>query len=108
MIFHVCKKEVWEKEKESGSFGKQELETYGLIHSSRKEGLRKILPRFSDIGTYVVLYIDEDPIQDKIFYEEKDKDKFYPHFHEPIDISRIEKTEPLKTFIETNLKEKDR
>ena len=108
MIFHVCKKEVWEEEKESGSFGKHELTAYGLIHSSEKEGLRKILSRFSDTQTYVVLYIDEDPIQDKIVYEEKDKEKLYPHFHEPIDIGLIVKTEPLKTFIETKFGEASR
>ncbi len=108
MIFHVCKKEVWEKEKESGWFGKQELETYGLIHSSEKEGLQKILPRFSDIEGQLVLYIDEAPIREKISYEEKDKKKLYPHFHEPIDISLVVKTEPLKTFIDTGFEEEGR
>ncbi|MCR4633068.1 MAG: DUF952 domain-containing protein [Erysipelotrichaceae bacterium] len=108
MIFHVCRKEVWEKEKESGYFGKQELETYGLIHSSEKEGLKKILSRFTETEEYIVLYINEDPVRDKIFYEEKDKEKLYPHFHERIDIGLIEKTEPLKTFIGTGLKEEER
>lgn len=102
MIYHVCKKEVWEKEKRNSSFGEEELKNYGFIHSSVKKGLSKIISRFKETEEYVVLTIDEEKIRDLIFYEEKDSEHLYPHFREKIDRSLIVKEEGLNAFLSRN------
>lgn len=99
MIYHVCRKEDFEKEKDDGLFGSAELGTYGFIHSSTKEGLKKILPRFEKTEELVVLYIDEDELKEKIRYEDKDQQHLYPHFYEPIDASSIKEIKTLNEWV---------
>ena len=100
MIYHVCQKEVWEKEKGNPLFGESEMKDYGFIHSSTKTGLKKILKRFTDTDNLLVLSIDETKIREKIVYEDKDKDHLYPHFYEKIPASAIVKTEPLNEYLQ--------
>ncbi len=95
MIFHVCRKESWENEKDQTLFGQEEMDRYGFIHSSTRKGLERILGRFENKEDYVVLLIDEESIKDKIVYEEKDRERLYPHFYEKIDTSCIKEVKEL-------------
>ncbi len=106
MIFHICKKEVWAKEKDNIYFGEEEIRRYGFIRSSTEEGLKKILDRFTDPKDHIILSIDEGPIRDRIVYEEKDEEKLYPHFYEKIPASSTVKAEALNVFLFFKSKEK--
>lgn len=101
MIYHITKKEVWEKEKGNDRFGQDELDRYGLIHSSTLEGILKIIGRYADdAASYLVLYIDEEAIRDQIRYEEKDPDHLFPHFYELIDIRHVKSVRPLDEYLD--------
>jgi len=99
MIYHICLKTDWEKEKENKCFGETEIQKYGFIHSSTKEGLQKIIKRFENTDEYIVLVIDEKPIEEIIRYEEKDANHLYPHFYELIDMKAIKETCSLNDFL---------
>lgn len=102
MIFHVCRKTTWEEEKKNNCFGKEEMNTYGFIHTSTRQGLSKILSRFKEKEDYVVLSIDETDLNEDIVYEEKDKDHLYPHFYKLIPASSIREVFDLNTYLNQN------
>ncbi|MBQ3295629.1 MAG: DUF952 domain-containing protein [Erysipelotrichaceae bacterium] len=99
MIYHICLKSDWNKEKENRYFGEMEMQKYGFIHSSTIEGLNKIIRRFDNKEDYVVLVIDEKPIDGIIRYEDKDAEHLYPHFYELIDMKVIKETCDLSDFL---------
>lgn len=100
MIYHVIDKKTWDKEKENNFFGQSEIKQYGFIHSSNLKGLYKIVNRFTaEIENYLVLIIDESQLTDRIVYEEKDKEKIFPHFYELIDIKHIIEIITLAEFL---------
>ena len=99
MIYHICLKTDWEKEKGNKRFGEIEIRKYGFIHSSTKEGLKKIIKRFDNTDEHIVLVIDEKPMEEIIRYEEKDANHLYPHFYELIDMRTIKETCDLSDFL---------
>ena len=103
MIYHVIKKDVWDKEKDDKGFGTEEIKKFGFIHSSTEEGLKKIMKRFEDdMESYLLLCIDEEAIKDKIRYEEKDNDHLFPHFTELIDVTLIKDIITLKEYLDSS------
>lgn len=100
MIYHICRKEDYLTEENKPFFGEREMKEYGFIHSSKKEGLDKILPRFmNDIDDYLILSIEEKGLADRIVYEEKDVRQLYPHFYELIPSKLIVGIEELSVFL---------
>ena len=102
MIYHICTKQDWEKEKGDRFFGETEIKKFGFIHSSNMEGIRRIIGRFDNVDDFVALSIDERMLEGKIRYEKKDADHLYPHFYEMIDREAIQEVSDLSDFLARN------
>ncbi len=101
LTYHILPKDVWEQESKNATFGHHEIEKYGFIHSSKLEGLGRIIHRYKDVDDYVALLIRIG--ENDITYEDKDIVHYYPHMYQPIDQKNIVKKLPLRDLIENKI-----
>lgn len=85
------KKSLWDKRKDLGSFGKEELLKEGFIHASNIDQFSKVSKKFKDeVEDIVILVLDESKLTSKVVFEDlKNKGEKYPHIYGEINKEAI-------------------
>ena len=98
-IFHITKREDWERAKREGVYRTPSLATEGFIHCSQADQVVRTANRlFSGQTGLVLLEIDVGDVTAEIRYENcEDGEELFPHIYGPIDpasIARVLTFEP--------------
>lgn len=91
MIYHMLPKVTWRKQDKTQPYVCDTLETEGFIHCTKElDRLVWVANHFypSEVGDFVVLYIDEAQVEAEIKWEEAD-DHFFPHIYGPLNCNSV-------------------
>lgn len=97
MIYHVTKKEEWEKALSKGVYEAASLQSEGFIHTSSVNQITGVLERyFENEKDLVLLHIDEEKLISPVKYQLAESvEEIFPHIFGPINLDAIAKTEML-------------
>ncbi|MEO6668334.1 MAG: DUF952 domain-containing protein [Ferruginibacter sp.] len=97
MIYHVTRKEDWEKALSDGFYEASSLKTEGFIHASAVNQITGVLERyFENEKELVLLYIDEDKVVAPIKYQLAESvQEIFPHIFGTLNLDAVVKTEIL-------------
>lgn len=97
MIFHITKKNTWEKALANKCFRTESLNTEGFIHCSPIEKIPEVVNNFYKGQTELVLLcIDESKVKSKIIREDLYGHGFeYPHIYGELNLDAVINTEDL-------------
>ena len=89
-IFHITTREVWEREKPSGSYRHESLETEGFIHCSNEGQVEATWRRiFGGESGLVVLEINVERLTSELRYEEGEPGEPFPHVYGPLNVDAV-------------------
>lgn len=96
IVYHVCKREDWQKFRENDSFlGSLKNQKNGFIHLSKASQLNRTLAKFfkgrSDLVCLLVRYPD---IEDQVKWE--GNSDLYPHLYGALPLSAVLKEQKLE------------
>lgn len=97
MIYHITKRDDWEKALSNGVYTAASLQTEGFIHTSSLNQVTGVLERyFENESDLVLLHIDEEKLVSPLKYElaESVQDVF-PHVFGPINLDAVTKTQMI-------------
>ena len=97
MIYHVTKKEDWEKALANGIYEAASLKSEGFIHTSAINQITGVLERyFENEKTLVLLHIDEEKLSSPVKYQLAETiEEIFPHVFGPINLDAVVKTEMI-------------
>lgn len=97
MIYHITKKEDWEKALNDGFYEAASLKTEGFIHTSELNQITGVLERyFENEKDLVLLHIDEKKLTSPLKYQlAKSVEEIFPHIFGPINLDAVAKSEML-------------
>lgn len=98
LIFHVCKREEWDKAREVGHYaGSSQDQADGFIHLSSFEQVRvSVAKHRAGQDDLVILCVDPMKVaKATLRWEESRGGKLFPHIYGVIEIDSIVRTEPL-------------
>ncbi|HEY5883914.1 MAG TPA: DUF952 domain-containing protein [Pyrinomonadaceae bacterium] len=86
-IFHITKRDEWERAKQAGSYRAPSLATEGFIHCSTSDQVVQTANRlFRGQSGLVLLEIDTNQVGAEIKYENcEDGQENFPHIYGPLD-----------------------
>lgn len=89
-IFHITTVEVWEKQKPTGSYRSDSLETEGFIHCSDEGQVEPTWRRiFGGKSGLIVLEINVEQLESELRYEQGQPDEMFPHIYGPINVEAV-------------------
>ena len=89
-IFHITTREVWEREKPSGSYRHESLETEGFIHCSNEGQVEATWRRiFDGKSGLVVLEINVERLTSELRCEEGEPGEMFPHVYGPLNVDAV-------------------
>ncbi|MEO7524736.1 MAG: DUF952 domain-containing protein [Ferruginibacter sp.] len=93
MIYHVTKKEDWEKALQKGFYEAASLKTEGFIHTSSVNQVTGVLERyFENEKELLLLHIDEEKLQSPLKYEmAASVQEIFPHVFGTINLDAVVK-----------------
>ena len=90
IIFHISKREQWEKTKLERVYRTDTLASQGYIHCSNSQQIVKVANvKYHGQKELVLLYITTDRVQSEIKYENAGNEELYPHIYGPLNIDAI-------------------
>lgn len=97
MIYHVLKKENWQKAVEQGFYEAESLASEGFIHASKIHQVAGVLDRyFKGQQDLVVLHIDEHKLISPFTYEFSDSvNEEFPHIFGKLNLDAVLNVEEL-------------
>ena len=97
MIFHVTKKEAWEKAICNGFYATSSLKSEGFIHTSNLHQVKGVLERYyKNEDDLILLHIDEDLLTATLKFELSESlNEIFPHIFGPLNLEAVIKTESL-------------
>jgi uncharacterized protein (DUF952 family) len=97
MIYHVTKKEDWEKAVLKGYYEAASLHSEGFIHNSTMNQVAAVLDRYyKNEKNLLLLHIDETKLTAPLKYElAPSVNEMFPHVFGPINLDAVIKTEAL-------------
>lgn len=97
MIYHVTRKQDWEKALSAGFYEAASLQTEGFIHSSAINQITGVLERyFENEKELVLLHIDEGKLTAPLKYQLAESvGEVFPHIFGPLNLDAVVKTEML-------------
>ncbi len=90
-IYHITKRDNWNKAKEKGSYDFCSLSKDGFIHCSAEDQVMRIANGiFRGQSDLVLLEIDKELVKSKIVYENLEGgDENFPHIYGPINVNAV-------------------
>ena len=89
-IFHITTREVWERQKPSGSYRHESLETEGFIHCSNEGQVEATWRRiFDGKSGLVILEINVERLTSELRYEEGEPGEPFPHVYGPLNVDAV-------------------
>lgn len=97
MIYHVTRKEDWEKALSNGFYEAASLKLEGFIHTSAVNQITGVLERyFENEKELVLLHIDEDKVIAPIKYQLAESvQEIFPHIFGTLNLDAVVKIEML-------------
>ncbi|MEO8770167.1 MAG: DUF952 domain-containing protein [Ferruginibacter sp.] len=97
MIYHVTRKEDWEKALSNGFYEAASLKEEGFIHTSAVNQITGVLERyFENEKELVLLHIDEDKVVAPIKYQLAESvQEIFPHIFGTLNLDAVVKVEML-------------
>jgi len=99
-IFHITKREQWQKAKLEGAYRGDTLDSQGFIHcSTSQQVIRVANALYCAQRGLVLLCIDTIRVQSEIKYESAGNEELYPHIYGPLNVDAVVKVvdfEPTK------------
>ncbi len=94
MIYHVTKKQAWQKALQKGFYEAASLSTEGFIHTSTLPQVAGVLNRYyKNEVDLILLHIDESKLTSPVKYEMAPSvNELFPHIFGPININAVIKT----------------
>ncbi|HTY75373.1 MAG TPA: DUF952 domain-containing protein [Candidatus Nanoarchaeia archaeon] len=100
VIFHIAKRERWERAMLEGVYRGDTLDSEGFIHCSTIQQIVKVANAlFLAQKKLVLLCIATNKVQSEIRYEGTRSEELYPHIYGPLDLDAVIKVadfEPAK------------
>jgi uncharacterized protein (DUF952 family) len=91
-IFHIAKREQWEKALLEGVYRVNTLDSQGFIHCSTFQQIIKVANAvFHAQKDLVLLCIATNKVQAEIRYESAGGEELYPHIYGPLNLNAIVK-----------------
>ena len=82
MIFHVVKKEYWEKFKNEVFYYPETFEMEGFIHLSTENQVEGVLERYyKNQIDLILLSINDVMLGENLLYEKATNGEFFPHYY---------------------------
>ena len=97
MIYHVTKKDDWDKALQQGFYQAASLATEGFIHTSTLPQVTGVLERYyKKQAGLILLHIDESKLTAPLKYElAPSVNEMFPHIFGPINIDAVIKIESI-------------
>lgn len=97
-IFHIAKREQWEKAKQEGVYRTPTLASEGFIHCSRSEQVMRVANTlFRGQTGLVLLEIDPRRVGAEIRYENcEGGQEVFPHIYGALDVSTVVRVVPFE------------
>ena len=97
MIYHVLKRQDWEKALELGFYEAASLATEGFIHASEAGQVSGVLERYyKGQSGLLLLHIDESKLTAALKYEiAPSVNESFPHIYGPLNADAVIKAVPL-------------
>jgi uncharacterized protein (DUF952 family) len=99
-IFHITKREQWEKAKLEGVYHADTLHSQGFIHCSTSQQIVKVANAlYHAQRELVLLCIATNKVQSEIKYQSVGSQELYPHIYGPLNVDAVTKVinfEPTK------------
>jgi len=91
IILHITKYEQWIREKETGKYKGDTLDSQGFIHCSTKEQILRIANSlFKNQKGLVLIVIDSNKVNSEIRYENLEGgSELFPHIYGPLNIDTV-------------------
>jgi len=91
IIFHITKREAWERAKGAGSYRPEMFPTEGFIHCSTREQVVQVADaRFRGQTGLVLLSIDIDQVVPEIRYENLEGgQQLFPHIYGELNVQAV-------------------
>ncbi|HQJ56531.1 MAG TPA: DUF952 domain-containing protein [Caldisericia bacterium] len=104
IILHITKYEQWIKEKETGAYRGNTLDSQGFIHCSAKEQILRVANSlFKNQKGLVLIVIDSNKITSEIKYENLEGgSELFPHIYGPLNIDAVIKVLKFEPGIDGN------
>ncbi len=85
-VFHIAKRELWERSKRAGTYRADTLRSQGFIHCSKPDqAIRVANSLFPGRRDLVLLCIDTERVQPEIRYENLEGGQhLFPHIYGPL------------------------
>lgn len=97
LIYHIADTNAWERAQQNGRYVHPTLSTEGFIHTSTKDQLENTANRyFKDCTEIVVLFIEEDSVDEAIRYEPATGGELYPHIYGALNIEAVVQTKVFR------------
>lgn len=97
-IFHVTRPEAWERQKPTGEYRHESLESEGFIHCSNGDQLQATWQRiFGGAAGLLALEIDVDRLASELRDEEGEPGETFPHVYGPINTDAVVAITRLQT-----------
>ncbi len=97
MIYHVVKKQNWQKAEQQGFYEAESLATEGFIHASKATQLWGVIDRYyKGQDDLIVLHIDEHKLTSPFTYEfASSVNEEFPHIYGRLNLDAVLKVEEL-------------
>lgn len=104
IILHITKYEQWIKEKETGAYRGNTLDSQGFIHCSTKEQILRVANSlFKNQKGLVLIVIDSNKITSEIKYENLEGgSELFPHIYRLLNIDAVIKVLKFEPGIDGN------
>ncbi len=97
LIYHIADANAWQRAQENGRYNHSSLAAEGFIHASTKEQLQNTANRYFKLDPeIIVLYIEEDNVDEAIRYEPATGGDLYPHIYGTLNIEAVTQTRVFK------------
>lgn len=99
-IFHITTPEAWERQRPSGEYRHETLETEGFIHCSNEDQVESTWQRiFGREEGLIVLEIDVDRLTSELRDEDGEPGETFPHVYGPVNTGAVTRVHPLRSLV---------
>ncbi len=97
LLVHVTTREAWERARDSGVFGSQEVEREGFLHASWPHQVVEVANRlFRGRRGLVLLVIDAGRVSAPVVVENTEGgSELYPHVYGPLNVDAVREVLPF-------------
>jgi len=97
LIYHIADANAWQRAQGNGRYVHPSLAADGFIHASTKEQLPNTANRYFNVDPeIIVLYIEEDSVDEAIRYEPATGGELFPHIYGTLNIEAVRQTRIFK------------